>query len=73
MEEISIHKDCQSKGLGLKLLNALSSVAKSVGCYKSKLGCSEANEGFYVKCGYETGGRVMSESYEGAKPAYERG
>lgn len=73
MEEISIQKDQQSKGLGLKLLNALSSVARSVGCYKSKLGCSEANEAFYVKCGYEKGGRVMSEAYEGPKPAHERG
>ncbi|KAG6362334.1 hypothetical protein INS49_010564 [Diaporthe citri] len=73
VEEISIRKEYQSKGLGLKLLNALSSVAKSVGCYKSKLGCSEANEAFYVKCGYEKGGRVMSEEYEGPKPAYERG
>ncbi|KAG8165998.1 hypothetical protein KVR01_004550 [Diaporthe batatas] len=73
VEEVSIRKEYQSRGLGLKLLNALSSVAKSVGCYKSNLGCSEANEPFYVKCGYEKGGRVMSESYEGPKSDYERG
>ncbi|KAL1863975.1 Glucosamine-phosphate N-acetyltransferase-like protein [Diaporthe australafricana] len=73
VEEVSILKEYQSKGLGLKLLGALSSVARNLGCFKSTLGCSEANEAFYVKCGYDKGGRVMSESYEGPTPAYEKG
>ncbi|ORY66589.1 acyl-CoA N-acyltransferase [Pseudomassariella vexata] len=73
VEEVSILEVFQSKGLGLRLLNALSSVAKNVGCYKSTLGCSEKNEPFYVKCGYDGSGRIMSEYYEEAKSGYERG
>ena len=73
IEEISVANDHQKKGLGLKLVQAVSSVAANVGCYKSTLGCSEANESFYVKCGYEKRGTVMSQYYEDVKSDYEKG
>ncbi|KAF5008244.1 hypothetical protein FDECE_5480 [Fusarium decemcellulare] len=73
VEEIAIRKDYQGKGLGLALLASLSSVAKNVGCYKSTLGCSEQNEPFYIKCGYEKRGRIMSQYYEEEKEPYMRG
>ncbi|CZR62572.1 probable glucosamine-phosphate N-acetyltransferase [Phialocephala subalpina] len=73
IEEIAIRKEHQGKKLGLKMIQALSSLAKNVGCYKSILGCSEENEPFYVKCGFEKGGRTMKQYYEEAMLAYERG
>jgi hypothetical protein len=35
-----------------------------VGCYKSILDCSEANEGFYVKCGFKRAGLEMAHYYD---------
>jgi glucosamine-phosphate N-acetyltransferase len=73
VEEIAIAKEYQGKGLGLKLLASLSSIAKNVSCYKTILGSGEKNEPFYVKCGYEKSGRVMSQYYEEPKEPYYRG
>ncbi|RDL30825.1 Uncharacterized protein BP5553_10170 [Venustampulla echinocandica] len=73
IEEIAIRKDQQGKMLGLKLIQTLGSIAVNVGCYKTTLGTSEANEPFYVKCGYQRDGGTMSQYYEEAKSAYERG
>ena len=73
IEEIAIRKEEQGKKLGLKMIQALGSVAKNVGCYKSILGSGLANEGFYKKCGYETRGLIMGQYYEEEKSDYERG
>ncbi|KAH8176716.1 acetyltransferase (GNAT) family protein [Sarocladium implicatum] len=73
IEEIAIDKSFQGKGLGLKLLASLSSVAKNVGCYKTILGTSLKTEPFYTRCGYEKGGSVMALYYEEGKEGYYRG
>ncbi|KAL2202450.1 acyl-CoA N-acyltransferase [Sarocladium strictum] len=73
IEEIAIDKNFQSKGLGLKLLASLSSVAKNVGAYKTILGTSLKNEPFYTRCGYEKGGSVMALYNEEGKEGYYRG
>ncbi|MCJ1251500.1 Glucosamine-phosphate N-acetyltransferase-like protein [Trapelia coarctata] len=67
IEDISVAKNQQGKRLGLRIIEALDYIAKEVGCYKSILDCSEANEGFYVKCGYKRAGLEMSHYYEGSK------
>lgn len=73
IEDIAVAKDQQGKKLGLRLIQALDYLAKEVGCYKSILDCSEANEGFYVKCGYRRAGLEMAHYYEkGPKTPYER-
>ncbi|KUJ10408.1 acyl-CoA N-acyltransferase [Mollisia scopiformis] len=69
IEEIAIRKEHQGKKLGLKMIQALVSVAKNVGCYKSILGCSEENEPFYIKCGFEKRGRNMGQFYDDVKPS----
>jgi len=56
------------KWLGLKILQALGSVAKKAGCYKSILRCSEENEPFYIKWAFERRGRNRGQFYGGAKP-----
>ncbi|KAI9670889.1 MAG: Glucosamine-phosphate N-acetyltransferase-like protein [Caeruleum heppii] len=67
IEDIAVAKDQQGKKLGLKMIQALDYVAARVGCYKSILDCSEANEGFYVKCGFKRAGLEMAHYYEGPK------
>ncbi|KAI0997469.1 hypothetical protein K3495_g10717 [Podosphaera aphanis] len=66
IEDIAVAKDQQGKKLGLKIIQALDFIAEKVGCYKCILDCSEANEGFYVKCGYKRAGLEMSHYYDSA-------
>jgi glucosamine-phosphate N-acetyltransferase len=73
IEEVSVQKDQQGKKLGLKMIQALDSVAASLGCYKTILDCSPHNEPFYVKCGYHNAGAEMSHYYEEEKDSYHRG
>ncbi|KAM3086201.1 Glucosamine-phosphate N-acetyltransferase-like protein [Clarireedia jacksonii] len=63
IEDIAVAKDQQGKKLGLKMIQALDFVAEKIGCYKSILDCSEANEGFYVKCGFKRAGLQMAHYY----------
>ncbi|KAL7620594.1 Glucosamine-phosphate N-acetyltransferase-like protein [Parahypoxylon ruwenzoriense] len=73
VEEISIAEEHQGKGLGLKMIQALDSVAMNVGCYKNILNCGPHNEPFYVKCGYHNSGMEMSHYFEEERDAYHRG
>lgn len=73
IEDIAVAKNQQGKKLGLRVIQALDYVAENVGCYKSILDCSEANEGFYVKCGFKRAGLEMAHYYEkGPKTNYEK-
>ncbi|KAI9933850.1 hypothetical protein ASPWEDRAFT_103382 [Aspergillus wentii DTO 134E9] len=63
IEDIAVEKGQQGKKLGLRIIQALDYVAAHVGCYKSILDCSEANEGFYVKCGFKRAGLEMAHYY----------
>ncbi|KAJ5484779.1 Glucosamine 6-phosphate N-acetyltransferase [Penicillium diatomitis] len=63
IEDIAVEKNQQGKKLGLRIIQALDYVAEKVGCYKSILDCSEANEGFYVKCGFKRAGLEMAHYY----------
>lgn len=67
VEEICIAKNHQSKGLGLKMMNALDSVAKNLGCNKSLLNCDPKKEGFYVRCGYASSGMEMQHGFKDTK------
>lgn len=73
IEEISIAKEHQGKGLGLKMVRALNALAAAVGCYKTILNCGERTEQFYVKCGYHNSGIEMSQYFEEAVDSYHRG
>ncbi|KAK3182164.1 Glucosamine-phosphate N-acetyltransferase-like protein [Lecanicillium sp. MT-2017a] len=67
IEDIAVAKDQQGKKLGLRVIQALDYVAANVGCYKTILDCSEANEGFYIKCGFRRAGLEMAHYHEGPK------
>lgn len=66
-------KEHQGKGLGMKMMQALESIAVAVGCYKSILNCGPHNEPFYERCGYHNSGIEMSNYYEEAQDSYHRG
>lgn len=66
IEDIAVAKDQQGKKLGLRIIQALDFIAEKVGCYKTILDCSEANEGFYVKCGFRRAGLEMAHYYGSA-------
>ncbi|KAI5860976.1 acetyltransferase [Durotheca rogersii] len=67
IEDIAVAKDQQGKKLGLRLIQALDYIAEKVGCYKTILDCSEANEGFYVKCGFRRAGLEMAHYHNAEK------
>ncbi|KAI9747531.1 MAG: Glucosamine-phosphate N-acetyltransferase-like protein [Lichina confinis] len=67
IEDIAVAKDQQGKKLGLRMIQALDYLAEKAGCYKSILDCSEANEGFYVKCGFKRAGLEMAHYYDKPK------
>ncbi|KAK1776405.1 acyl-CoA N-acyltransferase [Copromyces sp. CBS 386.78] len=67
IEDIAIAKDQQGKKLGLRMIQALDFIAEKTGCYKTILDCSEANEGFYVKCGFKRAGLQMAHYYQSTK------
>ncbi|GAB7348129.1 hypothetical protein MBLNU459_g6146t1 [Dothideomycetes sp. NU459] len=71
IEDIAVAKDQQGKKLGLRIIQALDYVAENVGCYKTILDCSEANEGFYVKCGFKRAGLEMAHYYEPPRSKHE--
>lgn len=60
IEDIAVAKDQQGKKLGLRLIQALDFIANKIGCYKTILDCSDANEGFYIKCGFKRAGLEMA-------------
>lgn len=64
IEDIAVAQDQQGKKLGLRLIQALDFIAEKVGAYKTILDCSEANEGFYIKCGFKRAGLEMAHYYK---------
>lgn len=64
IEDIVVHKDGQGKGLGKKIIQLLTAIGESVGCYKIILDCSPHNEAFYEKCGYKNAGVEMAKYRE---------
>lgn len=59
IEDIAVREDQQGKQLGKILIDHLSMLGKTAGCYKVILDCDEKNVGFYEKCGYKRAGVEM--------------
>ena len=56
IEDIVVHKDFHSNGIGKLIINALYEIGKKNKCYKLSLSCKKENFNFYRKCNYfETG------------------
>ncbi|KAI0030906.1 acyl-CoA N-acyltransferase [Vararia minispora EC-137] len=52
IEDIAVDKSQQGKKLGLRIIQALTTISERHGAYKTILNCSDANVPFYEKCGY---------------------
>lgn len=52
IEDIVVDENERGLGLGKKIIDHLTKLAKDAGCYKSILNCNESNIKFYEKCGY---------------------
>ncbi|KAF9472664.1 acyl-CoA N-acyltransferase [Pholiota conissans] len=53
IEDIAVDKSMQGRKLGLRIIQALTSISERTGCYKTILNCSDENIPFYKKCGFE--------------------
>jgi len=71
IEDIAVAADQQGKKLGLRIIQALDSIAQHVGCYKSILDCSEKNQGFYEKCGFKLAGVQMVRRYRRGRSCFD--
>jgi glucosamine-phosphate N-acetyltransferase len=52
IEDVVVDANVRGKDLGRVLIEGLTLAAERANCYKAILDCSEANAGFYEKCGY---------------------
>lgn len=52
IENVVTDKTARGKGIGKKLIDYLTEVAKKNNCYKIRLDCTKNNSGFYEKCGF---------------------
>lgn len=59
IEDIVMHSLHRGKGLGKALVEALSTRAFELGCYKVALHCQAHNVAFYEKCGFVSSGSSM--------------
>ncbi|KAG0349382.1 Glucosamine-phosphate N-acetyltransferase-like protein [Podila humilis] len=53
IEDIVVHDSQRGKKFGIRLIDQLKHIAVAVGCYKLLLTCSESNEPFYEKSGFQ--------------------
>ncbi|THH26722.1 hypothetical protein EUX98_g7458 [Antrodiella citrinella] len=53
IEDIAVDKNQQGRKLGLRIIQALTTISENSGCYKTILNCSDSNIPFYQKCGFE--------------------
>ncbi|KZT32707.1 acyl-CoA N-acyltransferase [Sistotremastrum suecicum HHB10207 ss-3] len=71
IEDIAVSEKVQGRKLGLRIIEALTGISESVGCYKTILNCSDKNIPFYEKCGYEKKENEMAK-YAPERPAPAR-
>jgi glucosamine-phosphate N-acetyltransferase len=50
IEDVVVSSDFRGHGLGKRIVNTCLDYAKTQGCYKCILDCSEENVNFYKKC-----------------------
>ncbi|KAF4609857.1 hypothetical protein D9613_010437 [Agrocybe pediades] len=53
IEDIAVDERVQGRKLGLRIIQALTTISERVGSYKTILNCSDKNIPFYQKCGFE--------------------
>lgn len=59
IDDVVIDNKYKGIGLGKDIVLHMTGLAKSMGCYKVILDCSDNNLGFYIKTGYQRYGNKM--------------
>ena len=63
IEDVVVRKEYQGKGIGQKLVKALSEYAEKKGCYKTILDCTDDLVPFYEKIGFKRNSNSMRIDY----------
>ena len=74
LEDVVVHAGLRGKGLGKKLVERVTELARARGCYKILVDCKHANIAFYESCGYKRKDAQMAryfDLYGEALPAAE--
>ena len=53
IEDVVVRKDCEEKGIGIKLVTSLLERAKEKNCYKTILDCKDDVKQFYERIGFK--------------------
>ena len=53
IEDVVVRKDCEGKGIGIKLVTSLLERAKEKNCYKTILDCKDDVKQFYERIGFK--------------------
>ena len=64
LEDVVVHYGLRGKGLGRRILDRATEIAKERGCYKILVDCAEKNVAFYEKCGFKRNCVQMSRYFD---------
>ena len=53
IEDVVVRKDCEGKGIGIKLVTSMLERAKEKNCYKTILDCKDDVKQFYERIGFK--------------------
>ena len=53
IEDVVVRKDCEGKGIGIKLIMSMLERAKEKNCYKTILDCKDEVKQFYERIGFK--------------------
>jgi glucosamine-phosphate N-acetyltransferase len=64
LEDVVVHAGLRGKGLGKKLVDRVTQLARERGCYKILVDCTHANIAFYESCGYKRKDAQMARYFD---------
>jgi glucosamine-phosphate N-acetyltransferase len=56
---VAVSRDQKGKKMGLRILEALTTISSDMGCKQTVVSCSNANKAFHAQVGYVEEGNVM--------------
>ena len=59
IEDVVVRKDCEGKGIGIKLITSMLERAKEKNCYKTILDCKDDVKQFYERIGFKCESNAM--------------
>ena len=59
IEDVVVRKDCEGRGIGIKLVTSMLECAKEKNCYKTILDCKDDVKRFYERIGFKRESNCM--------------